>query len=261
MEEKIKLYSQRAISIATYLGGPIAAGILIRRNFLNLGKEKEGLISLIIGIVSTVLLLWGIFQIPEEIIDKIPNALIPAIYTGIIYFIVEKMQGDILKKHKEEKNKFYSNWRATGIGVVIGIIMLGGIFAYSYYAPSDLDAYIVGLKEFDKNEAEALRLFEMTDNSSNSSIVYFIEQIGIPKWKENIEILNNLNEIYNIDNIPEKFYKKIDLLFEYSNLRIETYEMLSKAFQIEASENDEEFIEKYIQLNARINELIDELSK
>lgn len=36
-----KLYSQKGISIATFFGGPLAAGYLIRQNFIALGKEPE----------------------------------------------------------------------------------------------------------------------------------------------------------------------------------------------------------------------------
>lgn len=135
MDEKLRLYSQKAIAIATFLGGPLAAGVLIRKNALNLGREKEGLAALIIGIVSTVLLFWGLFQIPEAIIDKIPNFLIPAVYMGIIYLIVEKMHGQILKKHQEENNEFYSNWNAAGIGFVCAIVLCAGFFAYIFLAP------------------------------------------------------------------------------------------------------------------------------
>ena len=106
MEEKFKLYSQNAIALATYLGGPLAAGILIRKNSLNLGREKEGSIALIVGVFTTILLFWGIFQIPDLIIDKIPNSLIPAIYTGIIYLIVEKHMEKYLKNIKKKRMNF-----------------------------------------------------------------------------------------------------------------------------------------------------------
>ena len=254
MEEKIKLYSQKAIAIATYFGGPLAAGILIRKNSLNLGREKEGLIALIVGIVSTILLFWGIFQIPESIIDKIPNVLIPAVYTGIIYLIVERMHGNILRKHKEEKNEFYSNWRAAGIGLICTVILLGGIFAYAYYAPEDWDVktFDTEQKKYNSNESEALKLFDILNNGSKSEIVYFIEQIGIPKWKENIEILNKIS---GIENMPEEYQKQNKLLLEYCNLRIEAYELISKAVQNDTSEYDEEIIKKHTRINEIVNEL------
>ena len=254
MEEKIKLYSQRAISIATYFGGPLAAGILIRKNSLNLGREKEGLIALIVGIISTILLFWGIFQIPEAIMDKIPNALIPAIYTGIIYLIVEKMHGQILENHKEEKNEFYSAWKATGIGLACGVVLVGGIFTYAYYAPDEFETktYDAELKNFQDNEAEALKVFDMLNHSAKYEIVSFIEQTGIPKWQENIEILDRMS---NIENLPKKLQKQNKLLLEYCKLRIEAYELMSKTVLNESSEYDDEIIKK----NTRIVEIISEL--
>jgi len=254
MEEKIKLYSQKAITIATYFGGPLAAGILIRKNSLNLGREKEGLIVLIVGIVSTILLFWGISQIPEPIIDKIPNVLIPAIYTGIIYLTVEKMHGQILKMHKEEGNKFYSNWKATGIGLICTVVIFGGLFAYAYYSPEDWDikTYDTELKKFNDNESEAMKVFDMLNSNSKYDVVHFIKHIGIPKWQENIEILNKMS---SIENIPEEFQKQNKLLLEYSTLRIEAYELISKAVLNESSEYDEEIIKKH----ARVEEIISEL--
>ena len=257
IEEKIKFYSNRAISIATYFGGPIAAGILIRKNFLNLGKEKEGLIALVVGIVSTILLFWGIFQIPEPIIDKIPNALIPLVYTGIIYLIVEKIHGNILKKHKEEKNEFYSAWRAAGIGLMCSVITLGGIFAYSYYDTEnwDVDAYKTGLEIFFDNESETSKTSD-THYSNIDEFVYFIEQTGIPKFKENIKILN---ELFNIENIPEIHQKSLELLLEYCELRLEVYELTLKYLSDEISES--EYDDESTSKKTRINEINEELSK
>jgi hypothetical protein len=249
MEEKIKLYSQTAMAIATYLGGPLAAGILIRRNSLNLGREREGLMALIIGTVSTIFLFWGIFQIPEPILDKIPNVLIPAVYTAIIYMIVEKMHGEMLKKYE-----FYSLWRALGIGTACGVIVAGGIFAYIYYAPEawDVKTYDSGLKKIESNESEALKLFDMLNSGSKNEVVHFIEQTGIPKWKENIEILNKMS---GIENIPEEYQRQNKLLVEYSNLRIEAYELMLKAILNETSEYDEEILKRH----TRIKEILKEL--
>ena len=89
----IKFYSQTAIGIATYLGGPLAAGYLIRENYKSLDDLENGNKAFIIGILSTILLFTGIFSIPETILEKVPNVALPAVYTLIIYFIVEKIHG------------------------------------------------------------------------------------------------------------------------------------------------------------------------
>ena len=254
MEEKIKLYSQIAIAIATFFGGPVAAGILICKNSLNIGREKEGIIVLIVGIISTILLFWGIFQIPEQMIDNIPKALIPTIYTGIIYLIVEIIHGKILKKHKEEKNEFYSNWRATGVGLICMIFISGTALAIVHYTSEDWDfeTYNTEITKFDRNQLEAMKLFDMLDRAAKDEIVQFIEQTGIPKWKENIETLAKMSMI---ENIPQKYQKQNRLLLEYCTLRIEAYELMSKAVLNETSDYDEEIIKRH----TRIDEIIKEL--
>ena len=132
MEEKIKLYSQKAIATATILGGPLAAGFLIRRNSLNLGRKGEGLIVLIIAIISTILLFWGILSIPESTIDKIPSLLIPFLNGGIAYLVVELMHGKILKKHKEENNEFYRTGREVVVALICCAIYFGIYFTVFY---------------------------------------------------------------------------------------------------------------------------------
>ena len=39
-EKGIKLYSKKGIGIATILGSPLAASILIRSNYIELGKKR-----------------------------------------------------------------------------------------------------------------------------------------------------------------------------------------------------------------------------
>jgi hypothetical protein len=124
MEDTKKLYSQKAIGIATFFGGPLAAGYLVKKNYQSLGLESHGKKAFIIGIVSTLLLFAGVFSIPEHILDKIPNALIPAIYTGIIYLIVERLQGQDLKEPLENGRAFQSAWKAVGVGAISMLILL-----------------------------------------------------------------------------------------------------------------------------------------
>lgn len=75
-KDTLKLYSQNAISVATFFGGPLAAGFLARQNFISLGKKESAKNSLIIGIVSTVLLFAAIFSVPDELINKVPRFVI-----------------------------------------------------------------------------------------------------------------------------------------------------------------------------------------
>ena len=252
--EAMKYYSQRAISIATYFGGPLAAGILIRKNYLNLDDQVKAKNALILGIIATIGLLIAIFSIPTETIDKIPNVVIPAIYTIIIYFIVEKVQGKQLNEHKAIDGQFYSAWKAAGIGALCSLVFLVAILGYVFSVPEEFDstAYDNKIAEFTENEEEAFQLFDMLGKSDIQSVVEFIDETGIPNWKKNITLLNKLDKL---DGLTDEFIQQNQLLREYSQLRIKSYELIKKAVIKQTAEFDQE-IES---INLKIDALFEEL--
>lgn len=253
-KETFHLYSQRAISIATYIGGPLAAGILARQNFINLGKEELGKKALIISIVSTILLFVVIFSIPENLIDKIPSAVIPLVYTAIIYLIIEKTQGVEIKEHKSNNHPFYSAWKAVGIGAISSVILLIGIFGYAYLAPYPpyFEKYDEGIEKFAENEDKALHLFSIIETSSPNEIIEYIDNIGLPAWKENLVLINDLD---NIEGIDEDLINQNKILKQYSNLNIEAFELIKKAFE----EDTDKYAMEIDELNRKIEKKLSEL--
>ncbi len=256
MERSFKLYSQRSIAWATYLGGPLAAGILIRQNCINLNNKRQGQNSLFIGIISTILIFIGIFMIPENILDSIPNILIPAIYTGIIYFIVEGIQGQKLKEHKEFNGEFYSGWKTTGIGFVCLLILLGGIFAYDYeleytynFNASKFEQNII---EFQKNESKALKVFDQFETMNIHHLIIELNE-GRVLWETNLEITDQID---NIENLPEDLKNRNLLLLEYCSLRIIQYDFIIRSI----TENTHAYDQRINEVSADIENKITELS-
>ncbi len=250
-KNNFELYSQRAISIATYFGGPLAAGILARQNFINLGKKDLGHWALLIGIISTLLLFAAVFSIPEEFMDKVPNAVIPFIYTGIIYLVIEKVQGSAIKEHKENKRPFYSAWKATIIGAGSMIVLFGGIFGLAYFVPDNFDAakYDEGIATFTKNEETALQLFSLIDKGSGDEVLSHIDNVGIPAWKENIKLLDELTAM---ENIYSDLKIQNEKLKKYSLLRIDSFNLIKLAVQ----EDTDKYNSQIDELNKQINEIL-----
>ena len=253
---KLRFYSQRAIVIATYFGGPLAAGYLVRQNFINLGKEDYGKYALIIGIISTLLIFAGIFSIPENIIDKIPNALIPGIYTLIIYFIIEKLIGKELKEHKKNNGEFYSAWKATGIGAISMVILLVGVFGYAYLAHDNFDTkkYDSQLAIFTENEGKALVLFDKIETSQRQSLLKFIDSEGLPIWEANVKILDDMDKM---EGIYDQLVIQDGILRNYCNFRIEQYQLIRKAL-ISDTKVDEIEMQKIVK---KINDEVAKLNK
>jgi hypothetical protein len=251
----LRFYSQTAIGMATFIGGPMAAGYLIRENFLSLDQPDKGKKSLIIGIISTVLLFTGIFIIPESIMDKVPNQILPAIYTGIIYLIVEKIHGTILNQHKENGNEFYSGWKAAGIGFISLIILLIGIFGYAFLSPDgeEYEKYNAEIVEFTKNETESLVFYEHIDTETSNSLIQELDNKAIPKWKENIVIIKKSN---NIENLPTELLDQNKILLKYSELRLKAFELFRKAI----SEDTEKYYPELEQVHKEIDEQLIKLN-
>ncbi len=225
-----KLYSSKTISGATFLGGPLAAGYMIGENYKALDKPKEGRISLILGIFSTIVLFTGIFMVPERIIDKIPNQIIPLVYTAIIWGIVEWKQGKVLKSHEANGNVFFSGWRAAGIGFLSLLVISIGIFAYVFFGSDNevYDAYDAKLSVFSKNEEETLGFYNRIGVETNYSLLQELEQSTIPKWEENIQIINRTNRF---ENLPSELAEQNELLLKYSELRLEAFHLFKKTIE------------------------------
>lgn len=259
MEETKKLFSQRSIGIATFFGGPAAAGYLVKKNYEAYNQEDNGKKAFIIGIISTILIFAGIFSIPEHILDKIPNAVIPAIYTAIIYLIVEKIQGNRIKEHKDSGGEFYSGWKATGIGAVFMVILLAMIAGTGFIAgdlsKSDFDTatYDNEVAKFVENENNSLAVFNVINSEEPQYLIQEFSK-GIVLWKENKEIINRLN---SIENLPAELLEQHKKLLNYCDLRIKHNEIIIKAI----SEDTDKYVPEIDRIGMEINKILNELEE
>lgn len=126
LSPEFKLYKDRAVYLGTFIGGPLVAGYLIAENYKQLGQQEKAKKTWIIAIIATIIIFGGVFLIPG--IEKIPNYLIPLIYTGIASYLVQHFQGKQIKSHVEQGGQLYSIWRAVLAGVIGLAIIIAIIF-------------------------------------------------------------------------------------------------------------------------------------
>lgn len=252
----LMLYSERSINIATFLGTPVAAGFLIRRNFINLGNETYGKHTLFISIAFTIIFFILIILSPEHVIDKIPNALFPAIYTLIVWFVVSRYQGEALSNHKKAGGSFYSVWKAAGIGFAASVVLVGMFFAYAFATTEDFDSekYDRKIDVFSKNEEEAMMLYEIPDGASPMRIQEFIRTNGIPAWERNLVILDTLDAMENIDDL---LVKQNSLLRKYAQLRVTLFKTIDSSFSVDS----DKYETKMIEINGKIEAVLEDLNK
>lgn len=148
MDYSQKVYTKKSILLATFLGGPLVAGFLIYKNFKVFGKDDSAQKSLIIGIVCTIILFALIFLIPSSVLDKLPNALIPFIYTGIIALIINKYQDPLINDHLKNGGGKASNWSAAGYSLIGLVLILCFLIPVAISLPHE--GYEKDLKIYDK---------------------------------------------------------------------------------------------------------------
>lgn len=126
-----RLYSDRAIFIATVLGGPLVAGYLVSTNFNLTGERKKAKTAWIISIIASIIIFGSIFLIPA--IEKAPNFLIPLIYGSIAQALVKKYQGAMIEHHIQDGGTMHSSWRAAGISIIGAAITLAILLVIVYF--------------------------------------------------------------------------------------------------------------------------------
>jgi hypothetical protein len=111
-----KIYKERAIWVGTFLGGPLVAGYLIAENFKVFKENEKAKITWVIAIVTTIVIFGGLSFIPENV--KIPNQIIPIIYTAIAFSLAKRFQEQKSNEHIENGGEYYSWWRIIAIGII-----------------------------------------------------------------------------------------------------------------------------------------------
>jgi len=258
MEENIKLYSNREITIATFFGGPLAAGYLVKKNYQVMGESDKGVMSLVIGIISTTILLAGLLLVPESITDRIHGPLLPIIYTAIISILVNKFQGSFIKAHKENGGSFYSGWKAAGVGAVCMLILMASVALVAFIAgdfstKSDFDAvgYDKEVAKFTLNENKAMTVYKVLETANPEYLKEEFEK-GLILWIANRRIIISLN---SYSNLPKELQVQNQKLLKYCDLRIQQCRIIIKTI----TENTDKYGSQLNKVGTNIDEIIEQL--
>ena len=130
-----RLFTEKQIDISALLAGPIPPGFLIYKNYLALGKAKQAYIALASTLIFTIAFFYGIKQVPQDVLNKIPNFAFTAFY-GILVFIFFRnfMAKDVNEAFVAGAQKG-SNWAAAGITLLGLALNLGIIFGLAVNQP------------------------------------------------------------------------------------------------------------------------------
>lgn len=136
--QSVKLYTAGWIGFATYFGGPLAGAYLMSKNFDYLGKKDQAGTALKIGIIATLLLFGALPFIPQNIMDRVPNYLIPIAYTSIMYGFINKYQEKDIQEHLKNNGAKQSGWKVFGIALLALLISMLYFFGLIMLLPENM---------------------------------------------------------------------------------------------------------------------------
>lgn len=214
MEEQVKFYKANVIYVMTILFGPCAGGWMMGVNFFHMGKKRAGWLSIILsGVLMAAVMLVMLFM-PEHVVDTVPKFVIPVIFGGIAYLIVNKTQREVLQEAAEKEAGFYSNWKSLGTGLLGGLAAVAIVFA------------IVGIQmmsqqkqwdEMTRYEDEAFKLYDMIEQEvEDEELAKFIEDTGLDCWDKFSGVVEEMGEA---PGVTAEELVHINLLKKYATLR------------------------------------------
>lgn len=117
-----RLYSVWAVVLATFLGSPVAGGVLLSINCHRLSEPSViPHILMWTGLLTVGPLLLGDIIPPEQ---RMVEALLVAVQVLIMYFLASRLQAKAIALHLQRGGEIASYWGAIGIGVTCGLILL-----------------------------------------------------------------------------------------------------------------------------------------
>lgn len=125
-----KLFTEKQIGLAAFFAGPIPPGILFYLNYKRIKKEKEAYIAMAATLIFTMGMFFTIFQLPEKVVDKIPDSVFSAFYGLLVYGVYKFFLSKEIEHRLNEGAEKASNWSVVAVsilGFVITLVIILGL--------------------------------------------------------------------------------------------------------------------------------------
>jgi len=142
------------------------------------------------------------------------------------------------------------NW--ISLTVTIFLVLAGTAMTYSALNKSTAFAYDKGIRTFIVREKLAMDIFKQAENQPRKVVLANIENSGINYWRQNINLINQLDRF----ELSDKQHQTNAALIKYCNLRIAGFRLKYHAI---AQSTDAYNIQLEENLN-QINKLMDTIS-
>jgi hypothetical protein len=197
------IFTKNNIWAGTILGGPLAGGYYLYKNFKIFNEPEKAKWALRYDVLFTIL----IFSLIKIIPENIPRILIPVIYTGIFYIATKIFQEKNINKYVEQ-GKELAGWLKT--------ILISSLFLFMtlcfYFVPN-------AVKYF-----KAQNSLNVISNTHKLDISTASKEYGIQKIYYNADLVdeNDIDKTATILYSIGIFNDKISV-FVYVNIEDDVY--------------------------------------
>ena len=208
----MKLFKRRSVDVAAFFGGPIAAGLMLHHDFKQLDRTDFARNVLLGSIAFTGILFAILFELPSSVADKIPDAIIPFIYTGIadlLYYKFLKVRVDEQLAAGAAKASAWLAVRniAIGMATIVALVLAWLMYSAPFegerytYGPHEHGIYHDGsASEMELNElGRALTDFGYFDTNETQDVQfvtvgdsYVLRLYVDPAWWDNPDVVTSL---------------------------------------------------------------------
>jgi hypothetical protein len=127
-------YSIKQITVAAFLGGPLAAFCFLALNYRLFQQSRNALLSIVAGILGTIAILAIAVILPPWF----PNIVLPIAYTLGLRGLADILQGALLDEHARNGGRIGSWWVVIGISVLGIAILVVLVFFLALLFPNAL---------------------------------------------------------------------------------------------------------------------------
>lgn len=127
-----KLYTRVAIIWGTLLGGPVAAGYFLSKNFKVLGDTRRAAWTFRMGLLAIVVFAVLIGTVPDAIQDRVPSSLIPFAYIIFAERYFSLTQARLVKERLRAGATKQPIWKVAGIGILTLLLSFAAMFIIAF---------------------------------------------------------------------------------------------------------------------------------
>lgn len=232
-----KYFTYKQTSIATFIGGPLAGGLLIYSNLRKFKQKEAARIALSVSVLLMIISFVVVFNITDDLLARLVGTVFTGIFTAIAYYFQKKVFNTVISKSLEEGDSKAPVWKVAlysigGIVLTLSIALIIGLnqpdfpgskleFGESFNAVY-YDEGNVSLEDIQK-VASILKEYGYFDNEVQRSArlekenkIVILKLLLMPDVLENPEIvkaLHNLNKTLEFN-----LKSKAKVIVEYYDL-------------------------------------------